>query len=375
MAQGTRIHIIEQEILEIINGIKPLDAAALKAAEERQAKLAKPPGSLGKLEEISIRLAGITGKVNNDLDRRRIIVLCADNGIIEEGVSCTPRSVTASQAVNMTLRKTGMSAMAKAFGDDVQVVDMGIADPYESEDIVTYPIAKGTRNFLKEDAMTREQCVEAISIGAKLAKHAKEQRIDIIGVGEMGIGNTSSSAAVLSVLTGLDIPTVTGRGGGLTDEAFEHKKEVLEEAIRRRKPDRNDPVDVLAKVGGFDLAAMCGVYLGCALHRIPVVIDGIISVVGALCAAKLCPEAGKYMFPSHKSFEPGYMYALKEIDAGLDPYLDLGMRLGEGSGCVPAFEIIAAACYVMNDMASFNEDSGINDDYLEEIRKGDKFSV
>ena len=366
---------MEQEILEIINGIRPLDAAALKAAEERQAKLAKPPGSLGKLEEISIRLAGITGKVNNDLDRRRIIVLCADNGIIEEGVSCTPRSVTASQAVNMTLRKTGMSAMAKAFGDDVQVVDMGIADPYESEDIVTYPIAKGTKNFLKEDAMTREQCVEAICIGAKLAKHAKEQHIDIIGVGEMGIGNTSSSAAVLSVLTGLDIPTVTGRGGGLTDEAFEHKKEVLEEAIRRRKPDRNDPVDVLAKVGGFDLAAMCGVYLGCALHRIPVVIDGIISVVGALCAAKLCPEAGKYMFPSHKSFEPGYMYALKEIDAGLDPYLDLGMRLGEGSGCVPAFEIIAAACYVMNDMASFNEDSGINDDYLEEIRKGDKFSV
>ena len=366
---------MEKEILEIIEGIKPLDKEALAAATKRQAKLAKPPGSLGKLEDIAIQLAGITGKVKNDLDRRRIIVLCADNGIIEEGVSCTPRSVTAAQAVNMTLRKTGMSAMAKAFGDDVQVVDMGIADPYESEDIVTYPIAKGTKNFLKEDAMTREQCVEAILIGAKLAKHAKEQHIDIIGVGEMGIGNTSSSAAVLSVLTGLDIPTVTGRGGGLTDDAFENKKRVLEKAIELRKPDKNDPVDVLAKVGGFDLAAMCGVYLGCALHRIPVVIDGIISVVGALCAAKLCPEAGHYMFPSHKSFEPGYMYALKAIDTEMEPFLDLGMRLGEGSGCVPAFEIIAAACYMTNDMASFNEDSGINDDYLTEIREGDKFSV
>ena len=366
---------MEKELQEIIDQIKPLDELALKAAKERQAKLAKPPGSLGKLEDISIQLAGITGKVINDIDRRRIIVLCADNGIIEEGVSCTPRSVTASQAVNMTKRKTGMSSMAKAFGDDVQVVDMGIADPYESEDIVTYPIAKGTKNFLKEDAMTRAQCVEAIVTGAKLAKHAKDQRIDIVGVGEMGIGNTSSSSAVLSVLTGLDIPTVTGRGGGLTDEAFEHKKEVLETAIERRKPNKDDVVDVLAKVGGFDLAAMCGLYLGCAQQRIPVVIDGIISVVGALCAAKMCPTASQYMFPSHVSFEPGYKFAIEAIDPMVKPYLDLGMRLGEGSGCVPAFEVMAAACYAMNDTASFNEDSGIDDDYLEEIRKGDKFSV
>lgn len=366
---------MEQEILDIINGIKPLDEETLKAATERQAKLAKPPGSLGKLEEMSVRLAGITGKVNNNLDRRRIIVLCADNGIIEEGVSCTPRSVTAAQAVNMTKRLTGMSAMAKGFGDDVQVVDMGIADPYDCGDIIDYSIAKGTRNFLKEDAMTREQCVEAVCIGAKLAKLAKEQHIDVVGVGEMGIGNTSSSAAVLSVLTGLDIPTVTGRGGGLTDEAFDNKKRVLETAIIHRKPNKDDVIDVLSKVGGFDLAAMCGVFLGCALYRIPVVIDGIISVVGALCAAKLCPTSGQYMFPSHKSFEPGYLYALKAIDSGLDPFLDLDMRLGEGSGCVPAFEVMQAACYMMNDMASFNEDSGINDDYLTEIREGDKFSV
>ncbi len=364
---------MENELREIIGMIEALDAEAVKAAEERQAKLAKPPGSLGKLEDISIRLAGITGKICNNLDRRRIIVLCADNGIIEEGVSCSPRSVTASQAVNMTLRKTGMSCMAKAFGDDVQVVDVGIADPYESEDIVTYNIAKGTKNFLKEDAMTREQCIEAITVGAKLAKHAKEQRQDVIGVGEMGIGNTSTSSAVLSVLTGLDIPTVTGRGGGLTDDAFVHKKEVLEAAIAARKPDKNDVIDVLSKVGGLDIAAMCGVYLGCAAYKLPVVIDGFISVVAALCAARICPEAKYYMFPSHESFEPGYMAALRELE--LTPYLNMGMRLGEGSGCVLAFEILSAACTVMNDMALFNEDSGINDDYLTEIRKGDSFSV
>ena len=364
---------MDDQILDIINSIRPIDAAAAEAAKERQAKLAKPPGSLGKLEDISVKLAGITGKVNNYLDRRRIIVLCADNGIIEEGVSCTPRSVTASQAVNMTFGKTGMSCMAKAFGDDVQVVDMGIADPYDSPDIVTYPIAKGTKNFLHEDAMTRAQCIEAVITGSKLAKHAKEQHIDVIGVGEMGIGNTSSSSAVLSVLTGLDIPAVTGRGGGLTDEAFARKKEVLEAAIAARRPDKNDVIDVLAKVGGFDIAAMCGVYLGCAQQRIPVVIDGFISAVGALCAARLCTEAKYYMFPSHQSFEPGYLFALKELE--LEPYLNLGMRLGEGSGCVLAFEVLAAACTVINDMASFNEDSGINDDYLKEIRKGDKFSV
>lgn len=373
MAERERFYLMENELSELINSIDSLDQNAIKAAKERQAKLAKPPGSLGLLEDISVQLAGITGNVNNDLDRRRIIVMCADNGIIEEGVSCTPRSVTAAQAVNMTLRKTGMSCMAKAYGDDVQVVDIGIADPYQSQNIVTYNIAKGTKNFLKEDAMTRDECVEAIIVGAKLAKHAKEQRYDVVGVGEMGIGNTTTSAAVLSVLTGMDVEAVTGRGGGLTDEAFEHKKQVITKGIELRKPDKNDVVDVLCKVGGLDIAAMCGVYLGCARQKLPVVIDGFISVVAALCAAKLCPTAKEYMFPSHESYEPGYLKAVNEL--GLKPYLGLGMRLGEGSGCVLAFEILQAACTVMNDMALFNEDSGINDGYLTEIRKGDKFSV
>lgn len=364
---------MEQKLLEMIAQITGLDQAASEVARQRQAMLAKPPGSLGKLEDISIRLAGITGRVNNTVTNKRIIVLCADNGIIEEGVSCTPRSVTASQAVNMTKRKTGMSCMAKAIGSDVQVVDMGIADPYDCAAVLNRCIRKGTANFLQEPAMTREQCVTAIATGIELAKQAKEDGMDLIGVGEMGIGNTSTSSAVLSVLSGLDIPSVTGRGGGLTDEDFAHKKEVLEEAIRRRKPNPEDVIDVLSKVGGLDLSAMCGVYLGCALYRLPVVIDGFISVVAALCAARLNSNAKYFMLPSHESFEPGYKYAIRELE--LDPYLNMGMRLGEGSGCVLSFEIIACACTVMNDMASFNADSGIDDSYLDEIRQGDKFSV
>lgn len=364
---------MDNRISEIIKQISGLDEAAAERAKEHQSKLAKPPGSLGKLEDIAVQLAGITGNLKNEIRRRRIIVLCADNGIIEEGVSSAPRSVTAAQASNMTRFKTGMSSMAKYFGDEVQVVDVGIADPYDPQDIFNANIRRGTANFMKEDAMSREEAEEAILLGIRLAGIAKEQRIDAVGVGEMGIGNTSTSSAVLSVLTGLDIGTVTGRGGGLTDAAFVHKKEILTEAIRLRKPDKNDVIDVLSKVGGLDIAAMCGVYLGCAKERIPVVIDGFISVVAALCAARLCPATADFMFPSHQSFEPGYLKAIEEL--GKKPYFDLGMRLGEGSGCVLSFEIMAAACAMTNGMALFNEDSNIDDGYLDEIRKGDSFKI
>ena len=361
------------ELIKLIESIQPLDEAALKLAKERQAKLAKPPGSLGLLEDISVRLAGISGNVKNRVEKCRIIVLCADNGIIEEGVSSAPRSVTMAQAVNMTKRLTGMSAMAKYFGNEVVVADMGIADPYDCPQILNCKLMPGTRNFLREDAMDRETAEKAVLIGAQLAAAAKADGCDVIGVGEMGIGNTSSSSAVLSVLTGLSIEEVTGRGGGLTDKAFAHKKEVLEAAIAARRPDRNDVIDVISKVGGLDIAAMCGVFLGAAAGRLPVVIDGFISVVAALCAARICPSAAEYMFPSHASFEPGYRKAIDELR--LKPWLGLGMRLGEGSGCPIAFQVMKAACAAMNGMALFGEESVIDDGYLEEIRSGDSFSV
>jgi len=364
---------MEKKLKELIAGITPPDGDAMSAARARQDALAKPPGSLGELEEISIRMAGITGRVCNAPEKKRIIVLCADNGVVEEGVSSAPRSVTAAQAMNMLRRRTGMSSMAKHFGNEVQVVDMGIAEPYNPAGILQRSLGKGTKNFCKGAAMSREQCLQAILTGMELAAEAKRDGIDLIGVGEMGIGNTSSSSAVLCVLTGLSVEEVTGRGGGLTDAAFAKKKDVLRRAIAVNAPDKNDPIDVLSKVGGFDLAAMCGVFLGAARERIGVVIDGFISIVAALCAARLCPAAREYMFPSHASFEIGYMAAAKEL--GLQPWMALNMRLGEGSGCPIAFEVIGAACAAMSGMALFGEEAAIDDGYLKEIREKDSFSL
>lgn len=363
---------MEAEIERILQNIKPLDRALMDAAAEYQARLAKPPGSLGKLEDISIRLAGITGTLHNAIDRSRILVFCADNGVTAEGVSCAPQSVTAAQAVNMTKGLTGMSAMARHFGCSLVVADVGIATPYHCAAVRNYSIAKGTKNFARQPAMTREQTVAAILTGVQFASEAAQDGMDAIGVGEMGIGNTTTSSAVLAALTGLPVEAVTGRGGGVTDDGFLKKKQVIENALELHKPDKNDPIDVLSKVGGFDIAAMCGAFLGAAACRMPAVADGLISIVAALCAARLCPDAKGYFFPSHCSYEIGYKAAADEL--GLDPWLNLGMRLGEGSGCPLAFEVLSAACAVMNGMATF-EGASINDGYLDEIRKKDSFSI
>ena len=360
------------DLHELLSSIQPLDQAAMEVARRRQDRLALPPGSLGKLQEAAVRMAGITGQVKNDITRCRVIVLAADNGIIEEGIGSAPRTVTAAQAANMTRFLTGMSSMAHYFGDEVQVVDVGIADPYHAPDILNRKIAPGTKNFVHEPAMTREDAEFAILVGEEQAKRAREQGVSAIGVGEMGIGNTTTSAAVLCALTGLSVEQVTGRGGGITDGAFQHKKEVIQTGLDKHRPDPNDPVDVLSKVGGFDIAAMCGVFLGAARYRIPVVIDGFISIVAALCAARLCPAAADYMFPSHASFEIGYQKAAEAL--GLEPWFLLGMRLGEGSGCPLAFRVLEAACAFTNNMATFDQAS-IDDGYLDEIREGDCYTV
>ena len=272
----------------------------------------------------------------------------------------------------MTHYLTGMSSIAHYFGDQVRVVDLGIADPYDAPQIIDRRIAPGTKNFMYEPAMTRAQAVEAILVGEEMAKKAHEEGVSVIGVGEMGIGNTTTSSAVLCALTGLSVEQVTGRGGGINDAAFLHKKEVIQTGLTLHKPDPNDPVDVLSKVGGFDLAAMCGAFLGAARYRLPVVIDGFISVVAALCAARLCPAAAEYMFPSHASFEIGYAKAAEEL--GLEPWLLMNMRLGEGSGCPLAFRLLEAACAFTNNMATFDEAS-IDDGYLDEIREKDCYTV
>lgn len=362
----------EQELSAYIQAIRPADEAAMEAARRRQAQLAKPPGSLGQLEEISIRLAGVTGQVCPAMGKCRVAVFAADNGVVAEGVSCTPPAVTLQQAVNMTFRKTGMSAMAAAFGDDVSVVDVGIDGDVPPVGVLDRKVRRGTGDIAREDAMTRQQVLDAMAAGMEQAARARADGVTALGIGEMGIGNTTTSAAVLAALTGLAPEELTGRGAGLTDDAFRKKKDVIRRALTLHRPDPADPVGVLSAVGGLDLAAMTGAFLGLAAAHVPAVADGLISVVAALCAVRLCPAARDAIFLSHASKEPGYRRAAEEL--GLAPFLQLGMRLGEGSGCPLAFQVLKAACAVMNGMATFAE-AAINDDYLESIRTPDAFRV
>ena len=364
---------MEERLRTLIDVIVPPDEGAMEEARRRQAQLAKPPGSLGRLEELSIRLAGITGRVRNSLTDKALLVFAADNGVVCEGVSSAPQSVTAVQTIQLTRGKTGASSIAARLGCRVIVCDVGVnADLDAFGAVLPRKIAYGTKNIAEGPAMTREEAIRAILTGADLARDTAEQGADVLGVGEMGIGNTTTSAAVLAALTGLTVEQVTGRGGGITDESFRKKKQVIAHALELHRPDRNDPVDVLGKVGGFDLAAMCGVFLGAAANRLPVVADGFISIVAALCAARLCPTAAEYMFPSHASFEIGYARAADEL--GLQPWFLLNMRLGEGSGGPLAFRVLEAATAFTNNMATFDQAS-IDDGYLDEIREKDCYTV
>lgn len=362
----------EYQLHEIIDSIRPAQREAMDQAARRQAQLAKPPGSLGLLEDMSIRMAGITGSVYNTLENCRVLVFSADNGIIAEGVASTPESVTLSQTINMTRHLTGMSALAKFYGNSVVVTDVGINSDVRFPSVVDRKVRKGTRNFAREPALTRQEVLLAMAAGLEQADRAKGEGVQAVGIGEMGIGNTTTSAAVLAALTGAAVDQVTGRGAGLTDQGFARKKQVIGHALALHQPNRLDPLDVLSKVGGLDLAAMTGAYLGCAKNRIPAVVDGFISIVAALCAQRLCPHVRDYLFLSHASYEVGYKLAQQEL--GLEAFLLLGMRLGEGSGCPLAFQILKGACAILSHMATFAE-AAIDDRYLEHIRTEDAFRV
>ena len=357
------------KLQEILQTITPLDRDAMERTAKRQAQLAKPPGSLGRLEDLSIQLAGITGNVHNKIEKKHLLGVAADNGVVAEGVSSAPQSVTLMQTMNLTRHKTGASVLCKHFDCEITVCDVGVNADIKESTVLNRKIAYGTQNIVHGPAMTREQAIQAILTGVELAQKTEA---DVIGIGEMGIGNTTTSSAVLSVLLGASVEDVTGRGGGITDDSFRKKKEVIKTAIAVNHPDRNDVIDVLTKVGGFDIAAMCGAFIGAAASHRPVVIDGFISAVAALCACKLCPNVQGYLIPSHASYEIGYKLAMDAMD--LQPIFLLGMRLGEGSGCPLAFEVLSAACAVLNDMATFAE-ANIDDGYLEEIRTGDNFTV
>ena len=378
------------EILDSIDEMGDLSEDAMDEAKARQEILAKPTGALGKLEDISIQLAGITGKLKNDMKKQAVVIFSADNGVVEEGVASAPQSVTLSQTINFTRHLTGVSSMAKYWGIDLLVVDVGVkmeipealySDEMQdhvcgvsgcqkglTKKIVNRRIANGTKNLAKEPAMTHEQALQAILTGIEAVEAIKRCGYDIFGVGEMGIGNTTTSACVLAALCGKTGTDVVGRGGGLNDEGLAKKIRIVDEATKNLKADQ--VLDILAAVGGFDICAMTGAFLGAAYYKIPVVIDGYISAVAALAASRLAPKAAGYMFGSHQSKEQGYLIAMDAL--GIKPYFNLGMRLGEGSGCPISFKIIETACAAMNGMATFAE-GAIDADYLEEAKKGNFF--
>lgn len=362
----------EEIVREYLNKVGEPDRAAMDRARARQAELAKPPGSLGRLEELAIQLAGITGHDRISVEKKRLLVFAADNGVVEEGVSSAPQTVTRDQTINLTLGKTGAATLARHFGCELQVCDVGVNAMLPEGKIIDRKVAFGTKNLRVGPAMSREEACRAFLAGAELAEKAASEGVNVLGIGEMGIGNTTTSSAILCCLLKVPVEKVTGRGGGITDAAFEKKLRVVREGLLNNAPDPGDPLDVLAKVGGFDIAAMAGAFVGAAGSRVPVVIDGFISVTAALLACRLEPRVREFLIPSHESFEIGYRLAIGEM--GLRPLFSLGMRLGEGSGCPIAFQILEAACAIRNEMATFTE-AGIDDGYLEEIRQGDKFTV
>ncbi len=358
--------IYPMELRDILEGIEPLSETAMDTARERLDALAKPLGSLGELEAYAVRLAGITGRTPPDLSRRAVLVFCADNGVCAEDVGSAPQSVTRAQTINFMRGVTGVAALARAFRARLIVADVGVNEPVACPGVRDLRVRAGTGDIRLEDAMTREEALLAIERGARLAQEAAVRGYGVIGVGEMGIGNTTTSTAVLSALTGMDAGMLAGIGGGIGETRLARKRQVIRDALERAQPDLSDPVGVLAKVGGLDLCAMAGAYLGAAAARLPVVVDGFIGCVAALAAIRLAPEAQPYLFASHLSEEPGAHLALKEL--GLDAPLRLRMRLGEGSGCPLMFALLDAACAVYADMATF-EEAEIDSGYLEDIRR------
>ena len=333
--------------------IEPLNEEAIKNAWKRLDSLTKPIGSLGEIENIIAKMAGITGKVHNKINKKNVVIMCGDNGVVEEGVSNCPKSVTATVTNNFTKDITGVYVLSKFAGSDITVVDVGVDVDFNNPKIVNKKIAYGTMNMMKGPAMTKEQTIKAIEVGIATVDDLVGKGYDLFGTGEMGVGNTTTSAAILSVFSGLELDMVVGKGSGITEEQYINKKRVIKKSIEFNKPDKNDVIDVLSKVGGFDIAGLCGCFLSAAKNRVPIVIDGFISSAAALCAYKLNPLVIGYIFASHLSAEPGAAFIMNEI--GLKPMLNLNMRLGEGSGCPLAFNIIEAALFTMDNMGTFDE--------------------
>lgn len=332
---------------DVVAQISPADAQAVADARQKWDSVGKPLGSLGILEDIVARMAGVFGTKDFDISHKAVAIMCADNGVVAEGVTQTGQEVTAVVAANMARRQSSVCKMARVAGAQIYPVDVGLASAVDLPGIAQRCVRRGgTRNFVKEPAMTRQEAEQAILVGVETVQTLHASGVRLIATGEMGIGNTTTSAAVLSVLLGRSVEETTGRGAGLSNDGLERKIRAIKAGIALHKPDPADGVDVLSKVGGFDLAGLCGVFLAGGMFHVPIIIDGLISAAAALAAAAICPDCKDYMFASHLSAEPAGWPALNAL--GVTPILQAGMRLGEGTGAVAIMPVLDMAMAVYN---------------------------
>lgn len=341
----------EQKLREQISRICPLNSEAMEQSRSHWDGIAKPLGSLGKLESVVTQIAGIQRRADIRIEKKALLIMCADNGVVEEGVSQSGLEVTAAVAENFYDEKSCVAIMCRKCGADLFAIDIGMAS--DTPRTEKHKIAYGTGNMAREPAMTRAQALKAISVGMEKVRELKEQGFQLIATGEMGIGNTTTASAVTAVLLSVPAETVTGRGAGLSREGLSRKVQVIRDAIRLHRPDPSDPLDVLAKVGGFDIAGLAGVFLGGAVYGVPIVIDGMISSVAALAAQRLTAACGDYMIASHVSGEPASRMLLQALRK--EPFLTCEMRLGEGSGAVALFPLLDFASEIYHKMASFGD--------------------
>ncbi len=346
------------DLEEVIRRVGSLDSQAMREAELRQGRLTKPPGSLGRLEGLSVQLAGIFGAKRPAIRGKALIVAAADHGVVAQGVTSYPQAVTAQMVLNFLEGGAAVNVMARRSGVDLVIVDAGVVAPLPAHPrLRVVGVGGGTGDIAQGPAMTREQAETCILAGVRLALEASEKGADMVGCGDMGIGNTTVSSVIVSALTGKTAEETTGRGTGRTDQELEHKTQVVQLALAVNRPDPGDGLDVLAKVGGFEIGVLAGVVLGGAMARRVVVLDGFISGAAALVAHALCPQVKDYMVASHLSAEGGHRVVLSHL--GLEPLLDLGMRLGEGTGAVLAMGLVDAAAACLAEMATF-EAAGVS---------------
>lgn len=346
------------KLQELLHRIEARNHEAAEQTRLHVDQLTKPLGSLGRLEELAVELAAITGESSPVVTPPGVIVFAADHGIAVEGVSAYPQEVTVQMVANMANGGAGINVFARQIGALQRIVDVGVATEVDAPGVINRRIKAGTGNMLREPAMTHDEAECSIQIGIDSAWEIFDAGAKVLIVGEVGIANTTASSAILAALTGADPDEIVGRGTGLDDAGWERKKEAVRQAISLHRPEAAQPIDVLAKVGGLEIGAMAGAIIGAAARRVPVLLDGFIATVAALLAVRLCPKVADFLIAGHRSQEPGHAYVLKAL--GKEPLLDLQLRLGEGTGAAVAYPVLEAASRMVNEMATFAS-AGVSD--------------